>query len=277
MGEQPELIVPCRPQPKFEVKQVLEDGLNQPEMIEQWSSMLIERLAGLLQNLQMGTRCLRCNFMTERKSQQNITVWLCEPTSDARHLGDLLRLNMERLRFDAPLIGICMEALETSLLEQPQQELLGGRSRDLAHQLSSLLNRLSSRLGSQAVVRSRLLPEAVPERAFEYASVTEQFPTTTTETKTLVLPFDRPTCLFPQPQPVEVIAVVPNGPPSVLFIDNDRFDIAHARGPERIESGWWQDGYVRRDYYRATTTEGRWFWLFRRLQDGQWFLHGGLF
>jgi protein ImuB len=183
---------------------------------------------------------------------------------------------MERLRFDAPLIGIRMEALETSLLERPQQEFLGGRSRDLAHQLSSLLNRLSSRLGSQAVMRPRLLPQAVPERAFEYVPVTERSFSATTETKTSLLPFDRPTCLFPQPQPVEVIAVVPNGPPSVLFVDNDRFDIAHAWGPGRIESGWWQDGHVRRDYYRAATTEGRQLWLFRRLQDGQWFLHGGL-
>ena len=35
----------------------------------------------------------------------------------------------------SPLVGIRMEALETSLLEQPQQELFAGRSRNLAHQI----------------------------------------------------------------------------------------------------------------------------------------------
>jgi protein ImuB len=31
---------------------------------------------------------------------------------------------------------------------------------------------------------------------------------------------------------------------------------------------------IRRDYYRVETTGGRHFWLFRRLSDGRWFLHG---
>ena len=48
------------------------------------------------------------------------------------------------------------------------------RSQDFARQLSSLLNRLSSRLGDQSVVRPRLLPDAVPERAVEYIPVTEK-------------------------------------------------------------------------------------------------------
>jgi protein ImuB len=31
---------------------------------------------------------------------------------------------------------------------------------------------------------------------------------------------------------------------------------------------------VQRDYYRIETTTGRRFWLFRRLNDAKWFLHG---
>jgi hypothetical protein len=31
---------------------------------------------------------------------------------------------------------------------------------------------------------------------------------------------------------------------------------------------------VGRDYYRVETTTGHRFWLFRRLRDGHWFLHG---
>jgi protein ImuB len=274
-GEQPELITPCRPTPKFEVEHFLEDGVQQTDIIEPWVLMLLERLVGLLQNAQMGTRQLQCAFVTERKTKHDIAMRLCEPTADARHLRDLLRLNMERLRFESPLIGIRMEALDNFRLEQPQQELFDGRSRDLARQLSSLLNRLSSRLGQQAVVRPRLLPEAVPERAVEYVPVTEEcVPATTDPT---FLPLDRPTCLFSQPKSVDVIAVVPNGPPSVMCVNNVRFDIVQVRGPERIEAGWWQSLCVRRDYYQVETTEGRRFWLFRRLQDGQWFLHGGVF
>ena len=45
-------------------------------------------------------------------------------------------------------------------------------------------------------------------------------------------------------------------------------------GPERIETGWWRGRSIRRDYYRVETDRGTRFWLFRRLTDGHWFLHG---
>ena len=44
--------------------------------------------------------------------------------------------------------------------------------------------------------------------------------------------------------------------------------------PERIQTGWWRGRTVGRDYYRVETACGRRFWLFRRLRDGRWFLHG---
>ena len=54
-------------------------------------------------------------------------------------------------------------------------------------------------------------------------------------------------------------------------------------GPERIESGWWQEGETsgggtgdaRRDYFVALTADARWAWIFRELRaPGGWFLHG---
>lgn len=50
--------------------------------------------------------------------------------------------------------------------------------------------------------------------------------------------------------------------------------VAHAHGPERIETAWWRGPIVRRDYYVVETETGGRFWLFRRLKDGVWFLHG---
>ena len=51
-------------------------------------------------------------------------------------------------------------------------------------------------------------------------------------------------------------------------------DVAQAHGPERIETSWWRGATVRRDYYVVETRSGARFWLFRRLKDGGWFLHG---
>jgi protein ImuB len=47
------------------------------------------------------------------------------------------------------------------------------------------------------------------------------------------------------------------------------------RGPERIESQWWQAQGVARDYYHATDGNGIAVWVFReRRPPHRWFLHG---
>ncbi len=45
-------------------------------------------------------------------------------------------------------------------------------------------------------------------------------------------------------------------------------------GAERIESGWWDGGDVRRDYFIARTQQGAALWIFKDLRDGSWHLHG---
>jgi protein ImuB len=46
-------------------------------------------------------------------------------------------------------------------------------------------------------------------------------------------------------------------------------------GPERIETGWWDGGDIRRDYYRVKTRLGQDAWAFRPCdEDGEFMLHG---
>jgi protein ImuB len=49
-------------------------------------------------------------------------------------------------------------------------------------------------------------------------------------------------------------------------------------GPERIESGWWDDGLIERDYFIAENDARQLLWVYRerRATDvaAQWFLHG---
>ena len=46
-------------------------------------------------------------------------------------------------------------------------------------------------------------------------------------------------------------------------------------GPERIESGWWDGGDVRRDYYVVRLDSGQRAWAFHATgDDGGWMLHG---
>jgi protein ImuB len=45
-------------------------------------------------------------------------------------------------------------------------------------------------------------------------------------------------------------------------------------GPERIESGWWDEQDVARDYYTAKNGDGQKLWVFRDRRTRSWFLHG---
>ncbi len=138
-------------------------------------------------------------------------------------------------------------------------------------QLTTLVERLSSRLGRAAVVGVRLRPEAQPELSWHYDPLVE---TGRRRHARKALPAElppRPLRLLPRPLP---LAATSDGPPLRFHITGQQHHVAQAWGPERIETGWWRGRPVGRDYFRVETTAGRRFWLFRRLRDGKWFLHG---
>jgi protein ImuB len=85
--------------------------------------------------------------------------------------------------------------------------------------------------------------------------------------------FDHPLFLIP-PEPIEVTAVVPYGPPVRLVWQGRQYLVTRTWGPERIETGWWRGRSVRRDYYRVETAEGEWLWIYRELDRRSWKLHG---
>ena len=77
----------------------------------------------------------------------------------------------------------------------------------------------------------------------------------------------RPLWLLPEPVPLSERDQRPwwRGPLTLLA------------GPERIETGWWDDGLVQRDYFIAEGESAGWVWIFRtrsRDDDAGWYLQG---
>jgi len=87
-------------------------------------------------------------------------------------------------------------------------------------------------------------------------------------------PPPRPLRLLRRPVLLAAMAVMPDGPPLAFRLRGREHRIARSWGPERIETGWWRGRPIGRDYFRVETTTGQRYWLFRRLADGRWFLHG---
>ena len=91
----------------------------------------------------------------------------------------------------------------------------------------------------------------------------------------------RPIRLFERPEPIEVLAEIPDGPPARFRWRRVAHQLARAEGPERIALPWWiGEGQSRtRDYFRVEALDGARFWLYREGLYGaetnpRWFLHG---
>jgi protein ImuB len=283
-GQLDEPVPACPLPPSFAVDWSAEHPISRREMIEAALEHLIARTAALLACCGRGALQLECRLEclpshADAKQTVRIAVGLFQPTAAAAHLFQLVRLQLERLRIPSPVSDIRVKATLTAPLEPRRQALLfdaGGNGPGPWHerQLTMLVERLSSRLGRGAVVGVRLRPEAQPELSWHYDPLVA---TRRRRHARKALPAElppRPLRLLPRPLPLVATSIASDGPPLRFHITGQQHSVAQAWGPERIETGWWRGRAVGRDYFRVDTTAGRRFWLFRRLRDGKWFLHG---
>lgn len=167
-------------------------------------------------------------------------------------------------------------------LAAAQLALEGGSVNEEA--VASLVDRLSTRLGPGSLCRFAPQDSHVPEQAVLALPAIEAPRPARWTAPEAGEPPRRPIHLFDPPQPVEVIAAVPDGPPQRFRWRRAVHDVARFEGPERIASEWWRrapgDTGRTRDYYRVEDVRGRRFWLFRHglygeeTADPRWYVHG---
>ena len=310
LGRLDEPVPACPVPPTFAADWSAEHPTSRRETIEAAVSHLVRRISGMLARCAQGVLRLECRLDCQSPAAGvRMSLGLFRPTADADHLLQLLALQLERLQIPAPIDGVHVEATLTAPLEPHRQTTLFDQDRApgaCGRHLTMLIERLSSRLGSNAVVGVRLRPEAQPELSWHEHSLVEhrrrrQPPKTQPE-----LP-PRPLRLLPRPValiwnadaaannrtgsglthvntlendrreasvPLLHPAALHPQPPSCFRIAGRQYHVARSWGPERIETGWWRGRHVGRDYFHVETTAGSHFWLFRRLRDDRWFLHG---
>jgi protein ImuB len=149
-------------------------------------------------------------------------------------------------------------------------------------EVTALIDRLSTRLGRGRVRRLAAAYSHIPEQA-AFDLPFADAPGTPWPSPVAGEPPSRPIQLFDPPQPIEVIAEVPDGPPRRFRWRQQQHDVAMAEGPERIAAEWWHRADaagLTRDYYRVEDSLGQRFWLFRHGLYGIeklapcWYLHG---
>jgi protein ImuB len=285
-GRLDEPVPACPIPPTFEADWSIEHPTSRRDAIEAMLERLIGRVAVMLAHAGQGVLRLECRLAFEHPTSASkprdslLSLGLFQPTSVAQHLFELARLQFDRLCIPAPVAHIHVTASLTAPLEPRKQRTLfdgSGENAGFACQshdtlFAKLVERLSSRLGPDAVVRVRLRPEAQPEFSWHYDPMVEH-----RRRRRNVSPGElplRPLRLLERPLPIAACSLSPDGLPLRLDFSDRVQEVVQSWGPERIETGWWRGRPVGRDYYRVETAAGRRFWLFRRLRDGKWFLHG---
>ncbi|MCH2201619.1 MAG: DNA polymerase Y family protein [Fuerstiella sp.] len=279
LGMHEELIVPVLDPKPVSAEWSTDEPICHRKAIRSICTDLISEILDNLHPQGEGLQRLTATLQSEASDPVVLEIGLTRPVDSLPHVMDLVDLKIETEPIPEWLVGIRLEASATAPLHlrqgtlfthTPDQELI--RNDD---SIERLIDRLTARLGAEAVVRPRLLPEALPEKAVRF----ESFSNSASEKKTTIVDSPghgptRPLELFPEPQPIEVISITPDGSPVRFYWKNRTCEVTHCTEPERIQTGWWQDnGCCRRDYYRVETRTGSRFWLFRN-GNTSWFLHG---
>jgi len=175
----------------------------------------------------------------------NVPVGMLSPERDADVLFDAARGRLEQVQLPAPVLSLRLIADDLPGFVPAGRDLFDERP---AHALpfEQLRERLRARLGDRAVYRWGTTIDPRPEHSQRVATQDESF----------IEPRARPTWLLERPIPL-------------------RGTIHILAGPERLETGWWDGGEMRRDYYIVETALGQLAWAFCAPDEQSgWMLHG---
>lgn len=226
---------------------------------------LLVAAAHWLVSCQRATTRLRLSFAHEDHADTVVDIGLGQASADREHLVAVVHARLERLALPQGCTALTLELTETQALDAPSHDLFvrHGESPEDAQQL---LDRLQGRLGDTAVERFAVQADHRPELCAG-ATHGSRFSSLSTSRQKQRDPWVapakmRPMFLLPQPTPIE---------------QWPGFDWRKAKLslPERIESGWWDEVDVTRDYYRLDQPDGSRLWVFQNRQlPRDWFVQG---
>lgn len=176
-----------------------------------------------------------------------VSVGLLSAERDAAMLFELARGRLEQLQVRAPVQALRLLAKDLPSFVPHKHELFDDRPQQ-SLPWEQLRERLRARLGDDAVAALAVHADHRPEQAWRQASARPALTTGAGQ---------RPGWLLQEPQQAQL------------------YGLRILAGPERIETGWWDGGDMRRDYYLIETPAGQRGWAYRPVgEGGPLWLHG---
>jgi protein ImuB len=273
--------------PDFMTERRFPDGLTRIADIEAALATLARDLCLLLERHGVGVRRMRASFFRVDGVAKHIEAGTSRPLRDSARLVALLRERLAALAEEGLDTGYGFDVLRLGAFvvercDPPQTTLAtmsDARARQDPPDVADLVDKLGARLGLRRILRLYPQESHIPE--FAIAAIPASSPSPPVAPGEIHSPL-RPLRLFERPEPIEAIALTPDGPPLRFRWRRALHEVATFEGPERIAPEWWaaQERTPTRDYFYAEDREGQKFWLFREglygreCIDPRWFIHG---
>jgi protein ImuB len=245
----------------------------QPISNHQWINLELENLLNkfikFLEKRQWLCQTFTWRLLGERnKCLHTLTIELASKHTELATFKELTDLKLANIDLSQELHGIELIAKQFIAKQLWVDDLFDSQHDD--REITSLIDRLHSRLGDNSVLKLHTLSEHLPEEgnrlsALDYSSDCFVANNHSKYESDVVLA-SAPVWLLKKPTRLAVRDKQPmhQGTLKIIY------------GPQRINEKWWMNKSTKdmRDYFIARQQDGRLFWIFYQHQEKAWYLHG---
>jgi protein ImuB len=266
LGRLPDPRTSWRAPEQFCADHEMTEEQSDREMLLAICRELLEAHERFLLARQLGVQDIRFSFFHLRSPATQLHLGCVEAERRSDRWLELLCLQFEKLILPEPVIAVRLQGGRTQALHTESGRLVfrgktAGRS--IRFSVAQLAERLVARIGGQSVAGVTTVAEHRPQLAWRPRNLLAEKTTATVTTAGQRL--QRPLWMLPEPARLSVEQGYPLHQGPLRILD----------GPERLETGWWDEDSIARDYYTAINPRGMRLWVFRnRNHDAGWYLHG---
>jgi len=235
-------IVPHRPIERIRVEHRFAEPIGRTDDVLDIIEALVEDAAAALAERGEGGRTFAVRLHRSDGHVARLVVETGAPTRDPALVIRLLRERIDSLAdpldpgFGYDSIDLAVPRTEEMIERQESLE----PDRETGVGIGPLLDRLAVRYGPEHVLRFVAGDSHVPERAGMLQPMASPPGGASWLHPEPGEPPLRPLALFDQPQRIEVLAAVPDGPPRRFRWRGKDWRVMRAEGPERIAPEWWR-------------------------------------
>ncbi len=278
LGRVPEPLLPVIAQAMPLVQRRLMEPLRHRALLDRVVEDLAHDMVRVLEARGQGARRLELALWRVDGEVLTRRIELAAATREAAHITRLFAARLDDVEAGFGIEMVQLRASWSEPLALTQADL-DAAAEQHGTALAACIDRLTVRLGAEAVTRPVPRASHIPERAQGW-----QAPLAPVPASQQMLAFHtRPLKLLDRPEPIAVLYASPDGIPQRFRWRGEVREVARVEGPERIAPEWWRERSTARlrDYYRIEDASGRRYWIYRRglAGDGRggvpdWFLHG---